>query len=144
MAFFDDMRDMVSQAGHSTVQKAKDLSETAKLNGVISESKSKINELYKKIGYQVYCGLVEEVSTLHTRINDSELKIKAINAEKSCPQCGNRVNKSMAFCSGCGYKLSVEEQSTEENAIAFCSECGAAVSDGEKFCMACGAKIESE
>ena len=155
MAFFDDMRDMVSQAGHSTVQKAKDLSDTAKLNGVISESKSKINELYKKIGYQVYCGyeqnpipeiaeLVEEVSTLHTRINDSELKIKAINAEKSCPQCGNRVNKSMAFCSGCGYKLSVEEQSTEETAIAFCSECGAAISDGEKFCMACGAKIESE
>ena len=50
----------------------------------------------------------------------------------------------MAFCSGCGYKLSVEEQSTEETAIAFCSECGVAISDGEKFCMACGTKIESK
>lgn len=35
------------------MQKAKDLSEITKLNMVISESETKINEIYSEIGYKL-------------------------------------------------------------------------------------------
>lgn len=41
------------------MQKAKDLSEITKLNMVISESETKINEIYSEIGYKVYCAYRE-------------------------------------------------------------------------------------
>ena len=37
------------------MQKAKDLSEITKLNMAVSESETKINEIYSEIGYKVYC-----------------------------------------------------------------------------------------
>ena len=44
-----------AQASHSTVQKAKDLSELVKLNGTVSSAEKQISELYGKIGFEVYC-----------------------------------------------------------------------------------------
>ena len=41
------------------MQKAKDLSEITKLNMAVSESETKINEIYSEIGYKVYCAYRE-------------------------------------------------------------------------------------
>ena len=151
MAFINSMRDRLTQAGQSTVQKAKDLSEVAKLNSMISGAEKQINELYGKIGYEVCCAysnaplpevaeLIQQVTDLLQTIEACKAKIVAINLADLCPQCGAKINKGMAFCSGCGHKLAVEETTTVERA-SFCSNCGAQISADSLFCTSCGNKI---
>ncbi|HCT90574.1 MAG TPA: hypothetical protein DF613_04200 [Lachnospiraceae bacterium] len=153
MAFMDNMKNRFSQASQSTVQKAKDLSELARLNGTISDTENRISELYGKIGYDVYCayrdrplpevaGLIGQVTELHQSIEACRAQIKAINAANSCPNCGAKIRQGMAFCSGCGYKLPVVEQPAPSAQAAFCTNCGAPITPGSLFCTSCGKKIE--
>lgn len=156
MDFVNNMKGKFSQASSSTVQKAKELSETAKLNSTISNAEKQISDLYTQIGYEIYVAyaekpmpeiaeLVSQVKELHKTIDDCKEQIKAINAANSCPQCGAKINKSMAFCSGCGYKIPpAEEVASAEPAPApapTCSGCGASLSEGAMFCTSCGMKI---
>ncbi len=152
MAFINNMRDKLSQASQSAVQKAKDLSEIARLNGVISSTEKQIAELYGKIGYEVYraycdaplpevAEMIEKVTELHHEIEASKAQINAINAADTCPQCGAKVGKGMAFCSSCGFKLPVQETPAAEQPSAFCSNCGAPVAANSAFCTSCGQKI---
>lgn len=151
MAFINNVRGRLTQAGQSTVQKAKDLTDLAKLNNTISNSERQISELYGNIGYEVYCAyrnaplpevadLFSQITELHQLIENCKAQIKAINAADTCPQCGAKVTKNMAFCSGCGYKLPVAEQPAPDEVCA-CVHCGAAVSADSVFCSSCGAKI---
>lgn len=151
MAFMNNMRDRLSQASQSTVQKARDLSELAKLNGAVSSAEKQISELYGKIGYEVYythrnnplpevAELILQVSDLHHAIEEYKAQIKAINMADTCPKCGAKTSKGMAFCSGCGHKLISEEASVAERAI-FCINCGAQLPADSLFCTSCGQKI---
>lgn len=152
MAFMNNMRDKLTQASQSTVQKAKDLSELARLNGVISNAEKQICELYEKIGFEVYRAysseplpevveLIQQVTALHQTIEASKAQINAINAVETCPQCGAKISKGMAFCSGCGHKLATEEAPAAAN-TAFCTNCGARLPANAVFCTSCGQKIE--
>ena len=121
------------------MQKAKDLSEITKLNMAVSESETKINEIYSEIGYKVYCAYREnpleevkeeigQIRELEEAMEACKLQIQAINAMNSCPRCGAKIKPEMMFCSSCGMKLQSEEQETveeEQERPAFCSECGA-------------------
>ena len=149
MAFIDDLKDTFSQAGRYTVQKTKELSDIAKLNGKVSESEKKINELYRKMGYEIYCAYredplpevteqIREIDELHAAIEDCKEQIKAINESKNCPNCGNKINPNMAFCAKCGYKLSPENETQE----TFCVSCGKPLAKGQQFCPNCGTKAE--
>ena len=152
MAFMDQMRSKLTQAGQNTAKKAKDLTEVARLNGVIAGAERQISELYGKIGYGVYCAycknpipevkeLIEQVNELHQTIEESKAQIKVINAADLCPQCGAKINKGMTFCSGCGFKLPEAEQPVAE-AAGFCSKCGAQVTADSVFCISCGEKLK--
>lgn len=153
MVFMDDMKDKFSRAGRSTVRKAKDLSEIAKLNSAISDAETRITELYVKIGYEIYriyrddplpevAELIGEVLELHGSVESYKLQIQAINAVSTCPQCGAKIKSDMAFCSGCGFKLAREEKPEEGRQAVFCSNCGTLITDGYLFCTVCGKKVD--
>lgn len=153
MAFMGGMKDKFSQASRSTVQKAKNLSELARLNSVISDTETQINELYGKIGYEVYCAykeaplpeieeLIVRISELNKTIDICKLQIQVINAVNTCPQCGAKTKKEMIFCSACGFKLEEILKSEENERTLFCRNCGAPVMEGFLFCTSCGKKIE--
>ena len=100
------------------MQKAKDLSEITKLNMAVSESETKINEIYSEIGYKVYCAYREnpleevkeeigQIRELEEAMEACKLQIQAINAMNSCPRCGAKIKPEMMFCSSCGMKLQV-------------------------------------
>ncbi len=136
MAFFDNVLGGINQA-----------TEVAKLNGTISSTERQINDLYRQIGYAIYCAhhqdplpevkeQIEQVVALHKVIDDCNAQIAAIKAADSCPQCGAHVGKGVAFCAACGYKLPVPEPSA-----AFCTGCGTALTPGSAFCPSCGQKI---
>lgn len=81
MAFFDEMKNRVTQASQSAAKSAKEFSEITRLNGEISDAESRINQLYNQIGYEVYCAysahplpeaadLIEQVNALHDKIEN--------------------------------------------------------------------------
>lgn len=153
MALFDSMKTKISAAGQSTVQKAKDLTEITKLHSAISGAEEQIRELYTNLGYEVYRAYyekplpevaeqIQQITDLHQKIEDYKAQIDTINAVKTCPQCGSKVAKEMAFCGTCGSKLPVEEIVPEvEEKPAFCGACGAPIAADTVFCTNCGNKV---
>lgn len=156
MAFFNSVKEKISKAGYSTMQKGKDLSAITKLNMSVSESETKINEIYGEIGYKIYCAYrenpleevkeeIKQIQELEELIEVCKLQIQAINAVNVCPRCGAKIKLEMIFCSNCGLKLQNElpkENKEEKERPAFCSECGTMLDLETKFCTVCGHKIE--
>lgn len=116
MAFFDEMKNRVTQASQSAAKSAKEFSEITRLNGEISDAESRINQLYNQIGYEVYCAysahplpeaadLIEQVNALHDKIENCRMQIQTINAASRCPNCGAKIRPGMAFCSSCGTRV---------------------------------------
>jgi len=159
MDFINNMRGKLSLASQNTVQKAKDISEIAKLNSTISSLEKQLNELYEKIGYEIYNAYkdtpIPEVSTqliqaadIHQLIETCREQIKTINSNELCPQCKAKINKDMLFCSECGYKLVHEEvaegtvanESSAEKLV--CSNCGEILANTAVFCSCCGQRVE--
>ena len=154
MAFMEDMKNKFAQASQSTMAKAKEIQETAKLNSAINDAEKKINQIYGQIGSIVYNAYREnpmpevaeffaEIDGLNQKIEESKAQLKTINAANTCPQCGAKIKNGMAFCSGCGYKIEAPapEVAPEAPAGKVC-ECGAVVEEGMAFCTSCGRKVE--
>lgn len=153
MAIFDTMKTKISAAGQSTVQKAKDLTEITKLHSAISGAEEQIRELYTDLGYEIYRAYCDEplpevadqirqITDLHRKIEECRAQIDAINAVKTCPQCGARVAKEMSFCGSCGCRLSAEEMLHQEDEhAAFCDVCGTPIAEDTVFCTNCGNKL---
>ena len=154
MAFFNKVKDTVSQASQSTVKKAKELSDSARLNSEITEAENQINTLYLEIGYKIYAAhsadplpevadLIERVNALHDKIDDARAQIQVINASGRCPNCGAKVKPGMAFCSSCGARLAEEPPQPQPQADKpmFCSNCGAPIPPDAAFCTSCGTPV---
>lgn len=150
MAFFDKVKQSFEKTSQNVQQKTKDVTNVARLNAQISDAERKINDLYYKLGYEVYkayreepleAGAVQigEINYLHKVISDSKAQIAAINQENQCPKCGARISKDMLFCGGCGFKLPVVE--VEQPAKPACPACGAEIADGSVFCGSCGHRL---
>lgn len=153
MAFFDNMKTKLTNTSQTAVQKAKDLTELTKLNAQISEAEGKINDLYYKLGFEIYRTYREEpletgaeffaqITELHQQIADCKAQIAAINHANTCPNCGAKVSKGMVFCSGCGSRLPVAETPAAAPAAGkVCSKCGAPLADDVVFCTLCGQRV---
>lgn len=157
MSFLDGVKGKISKASYSTVQKAKDISELTKLNMAISESETKIVELYSEIGMRIYDAYkenpileaeeqIKQITELQEAIEVCKLQINVLNAGSTCPRCGAKTKPSMVYCSNCGLKLQVdneeEKQNTEQVKPLFCSKCGAPLEADTAFCTECGNKVE--
>lgn len=152
MAFFDEMKQKVSQVGQSASKSAKEFSETSRLNSEIAVAKNKINQLYNQIGYAVYCAysanplpeaadLIEQVNALHDQIESCQAQIQAINASSHCPNCGAKIRPGMAFCSSCGTRLPQPEPA-KPAAQSFCPNCGSPLTGDTAFCPNCGFRVQ--
>lgn len=150
MAFFDKMKQAFEETSQTARQKTKDLSSVTRLNAQIGDAERKINDLYYKLGFEVYkayrenpleAGAVQigEINYLHKVIADCKAQIATINQANLCPNCGAKISKNMLFCSGCGYKLPVVE--VEEPAKPCCPACGTEITEDSAFCGNCGHRL---
>lgn len=116
MAFFDNVKGKLSQASQTTVQKTKDLSEIAKLKTQVMGAEKQINDLYGKLGYEIYAAysqnplpegeaIIKQLNDLHANIEAWNAQIKVINTVPTCPQCGTKLNRDMPFCTNCGCRV---------------------------------------
>lgn len=152
MELYDNLKGKLVHTSQSAANKVKDAAETVRLNTEISETEHQINELYSKIGYEVYVAYrnnplpevaeyIREVTELHNKIESDRALIQTMQSVVVCPNCGAKMNAEMAFCSNCGSRLPEVQPQPRQGAV-FCSNCGAQASAGAAFCPACGAKLE--
>lgn len=150
MAFFDDLGKKLSQAGQTAVQKTKNITDIAKINGLISDEEKKLNNNYYQVG-KLYVAMHQsdfesDFSEMISAINESETKIanykqqiQDIKGIVRCEKCGAEVASNVAFCSSCGAPMPKQVQAPSNNAnLVKCTGCGATIDENMRFCTSCG------
>lgn len=148
MAFWDNLGQKASETTAKAVQKAKDLSDIAKLNSIISDEESKINNNYLQIG-KLYVamhpqdgeenlrGIVDAINESNRKIQECRQKIQDIKKIVKCPQCGAEVPVGVAFCSACGTAMPKAQPGNINDRVR-CEGCGSMVKKDARFCTVCG------
>lgn len=148
MALWDSISKKASETTAKAIQQAKILSETAKLNSMISDEESKISSNYFQIG-KLYCAIHQQdpedcfvamltaIAEAEQKIQEYRQQIQQIKGVLRCEKCGAEVAKGNAFCSSCGAAMPKTEPAVSENHV-ICASCGAQVEKGMRFCTSCG------
>lgn len=116
MDFFDKLGESLVSAGKDVGQKAKDVSEIAKLKLDIKAKEDYVQSQYAAIGAAYY-----EKHKDEENIEEAELfflirealeeiarmktEILRIQGASECPNCGAKMPEEATFCSSCGAKL---------------------------------------
>lgn len=151
MAFFDAIGKKIVQTGQDTVQKTKNMTESLKLSGQISDEEKGITQLYTKIGETYFAlhegdpeepmaAFVREIQAARVRIQSYAEQIKALRGIAKCPKCGGEIPAEATFCSHCGQAVEAAQPAGQTGPK--CPKCGAPVEDDQVFCVSCGQKIE--
>lgn len=151
MAFWDNLGQKATVTTAKAVQKAKDISDVAKFNSMISEEDTRINNIYYEVG-KLYIALHEhscedEFKELITSFQDANQKIEMykkqiedIKGIQKCEKCGAEIPVGAAFCSSCGASIPKPQPVIVEQGMK-CEKCGADIKEGDKFCTSCGSPV---
>ncbi len=141
MSAWDDLKGSLFAAGRDVSQKAKEVSEIAKLKMDIHSKEDFVEKQYANLGrayyeankanasekdaeqFRVITEAIEEIK----RMNQQVLDIQGV---AQCPNCGKKVPAGNAFCSDCGAKLDeiivdatvVSEETVEEPEVVEAEE----------------------
>lgn len=149
MAFFDDLGKKLSQAGQTAVQKTKEMTDIARINGMISDEEKKVNDNYYQIGklyvamHQTdfesdFAGMITAIRESETKIRDYKQQIQDIKGVVRCEKCGAEVASNVAFCSSCGAPMPKQDMPANNGNLIKCTGCGAMVDKNMRFCTSCG------
>lgn len=116
MDFFDKLGETIVSAGKDVSQKAKDVSEIAKLKLDIKSKEDFVDDQYLALGKAYYeshkdeegCEQAEQLFLIREALQEIERmksEVLRIRGAAECPSCGNKMPEGAAFCSNCGAKL---------------------------------------
>ena len=116
MSFFDEMKESLVSAGKDVSQKAKEVSEIARLKLDIKSKEDYVEKQYAILGRMYYeqhkdeeAAEEEQFKVIKEALEDIEhMKAEVLNLQGAaeCPNCGERMPQGAAFCSKCGTILS--------------------------------------
>lgn len=118
MAFFDKVGEALTNVGKGASQKARDLTDLAKLNMELKSKQDFIERQYTEIGKKVYETQKNDESSPFEQvfaIKQTEEEIDTLRHEIAqakgcsvCPHCGADVEKDVVYCPKCGKKIAKE------------------------------------
>lgn len=152
MALWDNLSKKASETTAKAAQQMRVLSETSRLNGLISDEEKKINNSYYQIGklyaamHQSDCeeefgGMIAAITESEQKIKEYRMQIQEIKGVIRCEKCGAEVPNGAAFCSSCGSTMPKIQVSGTTDYVK-CENCGADVKKGMRFCTSCGKPME--
>lgn len=158
MSFFDNLGKKITDVSQSTIQKTKEVSETFKLNTMISDEERSITQKETEIGKQymahfaetpdeILLPLVNEIKASQKKISELQAQIATIKNMSKCSNCGNDVSQEALFCPVCGEALVHETVEAEAISDAVnepslvCQSCGNPLLPTDQFCTVCGEKV---
>jgi rRNA maturation endonuclease Nob1 len=117
MAFLDKLGDTLVSAGKDVGQKAKDLSDTAKLTMDIRSKEDQVQKYYTQLGKQYYEAhsddesdeQIAQIKETLAVIEDMKKELLDLKGAKVCPACGREIDAEDAYCKSCGAKLKDED-----------------------------------
>mgnify|MGYP002771440345 CR=1 FL=1 len=127
MDFFTKLGETLSDAGKDVSKKAKDITETTKLNLDIKSKEDYIRRQCTAIGRQYYElhkddqePLFEEIPLIREaeeEIARMQRELAELKGQKICLSCGAVMEKEAQFCPSCGvkYESIFEEEQNEES-----------------------------
>lgn len=157
-SFFDNLGDRLNSVGKGIADKAKEVSDTTKLNGQIREEEKKIQNAYLTIGQKYYeqtkenpapefTELFQSIVASEGLISQYRFEIQKIKGVCNCENCGAEIDVNAAFCPSCGtkneYLAKMQAETAAQAAGKVCSNCGAAVKEDAVFCPECGNRVEA-
>lgn len=116
MELLDRIGESLMSAGKDVSQRAKDVSELAKLRLDIKSKEDYVEKQYATIGAAYYekhkdeedCEEAEQFFLIREALEEIE-RMKAemlrIQGAAECPNCGTKMPEEATFCSNCGAKL---------------------------------------
>jgi len=136
MSAWDDLKGTLFAAGRDVSQKAKEVSEVAKLKMDIHTKEDFVEKQFAILGRAYYEANKDNASEKDVAqfavITEAMEEIKRMNQQVmdiqgvlQCPNCGKKVPAGNAFCSDCGAKMDeivvdatvVSEEAVEEETV---------------------------
>lgn len=153
MAFWDNLGQKASDTTTKAMQKAKEMADIAKLNSMISEEETKINNSYYQVGKlyvtmhphdheEEFAGMISSLAEAEEKIKNYRQQIQDIKGVQRCEKCGAEVANGSAFCSSCGATMP-KIQTPVATDVVKCQNCGTEVKKGMRFCTSCGKPMET-
>lgn len=116
MDFFDKLGEALEAAGKDVSQKAKDVSEIAKLKLDIKSKEDYIEKQFVELGKAYFekhkdeDGIEEAeqfflIKEAQEAIESMKAEVLRIQGAEACVKCGSRMPEGATFCSNCGAKL---------------------------------------
>lgn len=116
MDFFDKLGDTLMTATKEVGQKAKGMSDLAKLQYELKCKEDDLKKEFERLGRKYYqqnkdvvpeedLESFEDIEIIMNRINDLNGEILEKKGAKACPRCGAKVAENATYCSSCGTKL---------------------------------------
>lgn len=116
MDFFDKLGESLVSAGKDVSQKAKDVSEIAKLKLDIKSKEDYVQKQYAVLGQAYYEKHKDEegieeaeqfflIREAQESIERMKAEVLRIQGSAECPKCGAKMPEGATFCSSCGAKL---------------------------------------
>lgn len=116
MEFLDRIGESLVSAGKDVSQRAKDVSELAKLKLDIKSKEDYVEKQYAAIGAAYYekhkdeegCEEAEQFFLIREALGEIErmkAEVLRIQGAAECPNCGNKMPEEATFCSNCGTKM---------------------------------------
>ena len=155
MSFFENLGKKISQAGETAVEKTKQMTEIACLNGKIDDVQKNLDKVYKQIG-EIYAekysdiapedlvDYITQVKNYQTELETLGKDLDYVKGYVRCGQCGLLIKIGDAFCGKCGEAAPVVERAEKEGDSSTCPKCGSEVDENARFCPDCGANLEEE
>ena len=151
MSLFDDVGRKLVETGQIAAQKTRGMTDTMKLNSMISEEERNIKDAFYQIGKkycesfgrnpdQIFAQLVAGVRDSMVKIQAYTDQIKQIKGIVNCPTCGSEVSYESPFCSSCGSQMYFAQATSDSD--AYCGNCGAPIAPSSTFCGGCGSKVD--
>lgn len=117
MAVFDNIKETISNAAKTAVNKSNELVEATKLKFAISDAEGEIKKLYEKMGKGIYDSFKSgeepsedlkdtcaQIDKLYESLDELKAKLREYKNVKLCANCGAEMDADSAFCSKCGEK----------------------------------------
>ena len=126
MDFFDKLGDTIVSATREMSDKAKDVTDSTRMQYDIRKKKQDIDKIYRDLGKKYYEDnkdsddeSISAVRELLAEEKDLETQVANLKGGRRCPKCGAVVPMDSGYCNKCGSKLSEsifeEEDETGES-----------------------------
>ncbi|MBR1738282.1 MAG: zinc ribbon domain-containing protein, partial [Firmicutes bacterium] len=154
MGFFDELGKKVTDMGQKTLQKTKDLSDTMKIRGMISDAEKRVESLYVEVG-KLYVsrhssdpepgfeGFITNIAETEAKIKELTKQVQDLRGVQVCKNCGAEIPAGVGFCSACGTKIPEAQAAPVASTGKVCSNCGKPIKEGVMFCTECGTPVQA-